>query len=164
VSDPWLSGPDPEDAEPDDVDDQAAVDTENDRRAERDEELEMRAATAPTDDTPPVCGSCGDRDPFCCDGQARAAEEQPEPCIIPAEGDLIEVPVGAHWLPATVTRAAMHGPGTIEGWYSGMIHFKLVGADYIGGCTYAVADNEFKRASWRWPARRAQVAEVEARP
>jgi hypothetical protein len=63
-----------------DFEDQAQVDLENDRRAERDEEREMRAATAP-DDTPPVCGACGDRDPFCCDGQARAVEQpaQPDP-------------------------------------------------------------------------------------
>lgn len=109
-------------------------------------------------ETPPVCGACDDQDPFCgCDAPA-PVQEQPELRLLPEEGDTVEVPVGRLWLPAKVTRAAAHGPvraglDAIDS-PTGIFSFRLVDADYICGCAWAVGDGELRRGQgvgWRWP-------------
>jgi hypothetical protein len=81
VSDPWSEDPEYgwQPVLHDDFADQAAVDTEDDRRAERDEQREIDGPSIdPADYAPPACDACGDRDPFCCDGRAEAKQATPE--------------------------------------------------------------------------------------
>lgn len=112
-------------------------------------------------ETPPVCSGCDDQDPFCGHGQAAQVVEQPELPLLPEEGDTVEVPVGRLWLPARVTRAAAHGPvaAGLDACDNptGIFSFRLLDADYICGCAWAVGDGGLRPGqgvAWRWPESR----------